>query len=229
VDLSALPLREILKVCSESGRVDEWEEFIRRTNNLLNSTVRRTCNRYGLPVADLIDDLLQDIYLKIARNREQVLRKFAEQNPEGIFSYLKIMAVNVVTDFCRSKEAARRRASHTVCLENEDVPVGDSPSDLERELLLVQIDSILKRHLQGPSSKRDRSVFWLYYRQGMTSNAIASLPAVELSAKGVEALLQRLMRVVRTEIGAYATGKGRAEGKAATNPFYKEAKGEAFE
>jgi RNA polymerase sigma-70 factor, ECF subfamily len=229
VDLSALPLREVLKACSESGNVNEWEEFIRRTNKLLNSTVRRACIRYGLPVADLIDDFLQDIYLKIARNPEQVLQRFVDENPEGIYPYLKIMAVNVVTDFCRSKEAARRRASDTVFLEGSDISTGHSSQQVESELLLAQVDHILNRHVQGPFSKRDHSVFWLYYQQGMTSKAIASLPGVELTTKGVEALLHRLTRVVRAEIGAYQATTVRAEGKAARNPLYKEAKGETFE
>jgi RNA polymerase sigma-70 factor (ECF subfamily) len=232
VDLAALPLNELLKVCSESGRVDEWEEFIRRTNNLLHGTIRRTCNRYGLPVAELIDDFLQDIYLKIAANREKVLQRFIDQSPEGIYAYLKIMAVNLVTDSCRSNEAARRRASQTVFLEDAEVsaaPAGDGSSRIEREVLLGQVDSILQRSVLGSSSKRDRSIFWLYYQQGMTSKAIASLPGVELSAKGVEALLHRLTRLVRTEIGSQVSGELRAEGKAASSPLYKEAKGEAFE
>jgi RNA polymerase sigma-70 factor (ECF subfamily) len=40
-------------------------------------------------------------------------------------------------------------------------------------------------------------IFWLYYQQGMSAKTIASLPAVGLTAKGVESAIFRLTRQVR--------------------------------
>ena len=43
-------------------------------------------------------------------------------------------------------------------------------------------------------------MFWLYYRVGLTANAIAALPSIGLSMKGVESTILRLIRLLRQEI-----------------------------
>ena len=49
----------------------------------------------------------------------------------------------------------------------------------------------------GNTADRDRTIFWLYYRQGLTTKAIATLPAIGLTIKGVESTLGRLTKMVR--------------------------------
>jgi RNA polymerase sigma-70 factor (ECF subfamily) len=186
VGSSNLALTELLKVCCQSGKVPEWEEFVRRTSGILKGTIRRTFNRYGQSPSDLIDDLLQDIYLKIAANREKFLTRFIDRQDEEIYAYLKIMAVTSVTDYFRLQQAAKRQSSRTLPLS--DLPNGseigqDRNDEMERDVLLRQIERVLDRSVQGSSSHRDRSVFWLYYRQGLTSKAIASLPRIRESRR----------------------------------------------
>ena len=48
--------------------------------------------------------------------------------------------------------------------------------------------------------ERDRTIFWLYYLQGLTAEEIAGLPTVELSAKGVESALRRITAWLRKEL-----------------------------
>jgi DNA-directed RNA polymerase specialized sigma24 family protein len=67
---------------------------------------------------------------------------------------------------------------------------------------LQQIDAHLGRLAVGQNLERDRRVFWLYYRVGLTANAIASLPAIGLSTKGVESTILRLTRLLRQELAA---------------------------
>jgi hypothetical protein len=47
---------------------------------------------------------------------------------------------------------------------------------------------------------RDQTLFWLYYRHGMSASAIASLSTIGLSVKGVESAILRLTRQVRNHI-----------------------------
>ena len=51
-------------------------------------------------------------------------------------------------------------------------------------------------------TERDRAIFWLYYRQGLTAEEIAGLPAVTLSAKGVESVLRRVAQWLRIQLDA---------------------------
>src|SRR6202044_3147707 len=82
----------------------------------------------------------------------------------------------------------------------------DAPSDggrlggaraMEREVLFQQIDRCLSACTAGSGQERDRMIFWFYYRQGMSAKAIAALPGVGLTAKGVESALLRLTSLVR--------------------------------
>jgi len=79
---------------------------------------------------------------------------------------------------------------------------GATAKSSERGILLQQIDAHLGRLAVGQNLERDRRVFWLYYRVGLTANAIASLPAIGLSTKGVESTILRLTRLLRQELAA---------------------------
>jgi RNA polymerase sigma-70 factor, ECF subfamily len=65
---------------------------------------------------------------------------------------------------------------------------------------LSEIDEHLKRCLTGPEQERDRTIFWLYFRQGMSTKEIASLPTIGLSAKGVGSVIERLKHSIREQI-----------------------------
>jgi RNA polymerase sigma-70 factor (ECF subfamily) len=228
VSLTSRPIQDILRLCTNECTAEGWEEFINRTLPLLSGAIRRTCRGYGLNPAELADDLLQDAYLKISANRGELLQRFVVQDAEAVYPYLKVVAVNLVNDYCRSQEAARRRASLTVPLKTEEMraeSARDTAAEIERTLLFGEIDRILGKQLRGPSAVRDRSVFWLYYRQGLTAKAIASVPGVDLSTKGVETLIHRLTQVVRTEIVTGAPRQPAVEGKMDSNPLIREGDG----
>jgi len=48
--------------------------------------------------------------------------------------------------------------------------------------------------------ERDKVVFLLYYRQGLTAKKIAGIPGIDLSEKGVESCLHRLTERVRKRV-----------------------------
>jgi len=43
-------------------------------------------------------------------------------------------------------------------------------------------------------------IFWLYFRQGMSTKEIASLPTIGLGVKGVGSVIERLKHCVREQI-----------------------------
>jgi RNA polymerase sigma-70 factor (ECF subfamily) len=52
----------------------------------------------------------------------------------------------------------------------------------------------------GHTFVRDHTVFWLYYRDGLTASEISRLPGLDLSLKGVESLLLRMARMVKQRL-----------------------------
>ena len=78
--------------------------------------------------------------------------------------------------------------------------VHGSEEKIAFQLFLGEIDEHLQRSLAGPDRERDRTIFWLYFRQGMSTREIGSLPGIGLSTKGVGSVIERMKQSVRDQI-----------------------------
>ncbi|HET9696817.1 MAG TPA: sigma-70 family RNA polymerase sigma factor [Terriglobales bacterium] len=165
----------------------------------------RTASLWGAPSKSLVEDLIQVTYLKLWEGGLRLLKEFALQHPEAILGYLKRTAANVAHDYFKhghnqSSGGDRPHVSTSdVDPEASNETLG-SQNNIDREILLAEIDELLKRSGSGPDQERDCTIFWLYFRQGMSTREIASLPTMELSAKGVGSVIERLKRSIREDI-----------------------------
>jgi RNA polymerase sigma-70 factor (ECF subfamily) len=64
-------------------------------------------------------------------------------------------------------------------------------------VLIQEITRHLDLCMAGPDFERNRRIFWLHYRAGLSARAIADLPGICLSPKGVESILMRLTKDLR--------------------------------
>ena len=65
MDCAALSTEELVLKCVESGDAAAWEEFIRRFQPPIARVVLRVARRWGAFSPQLIDDLVQETYLKL--------------------------------------------------------------------------------------------------------------------------------------------------------------------
>jgi RNA polymerase sigma-70 factor (ECF subfamily) len=152
-----------------------------------------------------VEDLVQATYLKLWEDNCRLLRDFAIQNPDGILGYLKKVAANAAHDYFRHDRSQSAGGSQThVSTTDVEVEAGKnvqgSQDRIAFQILLNQIDEYLKAHLTGPDQQRDRTIFWLYFRQGMSTKEIGSLPTIGLGPKGVGSVIERLKRCMRERI-----------------------------
>jgi RNA polymerase sigma-70 factor (ECF subfamily) len=205
VNYSDLSSPELFSVCAHAGDAACWQEFIRRFNPLIARSVLRIAMRYGGSDKSVIDDLVQETYLKICANECKLLRTFTPQSPESAFGFLKVVAASVAQDFFKAHLAEKRAPEATaasvdaISVSAQEYPQG-ALNHAERAVLVDQIDRKLRAIVPPRELQRARTVFWLYYRSGLTANAIASIPAMDLTTKGVESLLFRLTRLVRDSL-----------------------------
>jgi DNA-directed RNA polymerase specialized sigma24 family protein len=68
------------------------------------------------------------------------------------------------------------------------------PDETDWLLLIRDIEDVFRKAL---TSARDRQIFWLYYRQGMSAKEIAAIPSLDLGIKGVESVIGRLNELIR--------------------------------
>jgi RNA polymerase sigma-70 factor (ECF subfamily) len=221
VDYSSLSANDLLTVCSQ-GDAEGWTEFVRRFHPLIARVVLRVARQWSEASPQVVDDLVQETYLKLCANRGEFLQKFRSAHQNALFGYIKTFAANLAHDHFKASHAQRRdttvTASLTAAMESRYEQSSASAASLDRSILVQQIDSCLRAITSGTKGQRDRRIFWLYYRFGLSANAIAALPSVALSTKGVETTLLRLNRQIRERLAEHPEATTRSSDIKAGNP-----------
>ena len=191
-------LAGIIRKCQQRAGAEEWAELIRHLQPILARVAYRVACEWGVANASETDDILQESFLKIGARDGQLLRRLPLDDLGSALAYLKVTTANCARDYLRAKYADKRGQEVTVQVDarmDELLPSVDSAS-LDRNILFLQIDQALD------ASPRDRSIFWMYYRQGFTAHEIAAIPEFGLTQKGVESLLFRHSGMVRKALEA---------------------------
>jgi RNA polymerase sigma factor (sigma-70 family) len=165
----------------------------------------RTACLWGEPSRSLVEDLVQITYLKLWEDSCRHLRDFAIQNPEAILGYIKKTAANSTHDYFKHAHSQSSGGDEAHISTSDIEPEASKGDHGSQERIafggfLNGIDEYLKRCLTGSDWERDRMIFWLYFRQGMSTKEIASMPTIGLSAKGVGSVIERLKHYAREQI-----------------------------
>lgn len=193
-----IPIRDLLNICLSSDKEEHWREFVHRTQPLIASVIIRTMRRWKEPAPSLVDDLIQDTHVKLFANDRKALRSIKNEYENTIFGYLKVVASNVTKDHFRQPESQVEEIELTDPVLPQE---RDNEERLEFALRKEQVQAILETLSSSETYQRDVSIFWFYYEHGYTAREISLLPAVGLTVKGVEAVLLRLTRFVRENLG----------------------------
>jgi RNA polymerase sigma-70 factor (ECF subfamily) len=202
---SSLSLKDVVCLCAGPRDDEAWEEFVSRVGKPIGLTIMRTAGRWDEASRSLVDDLVQLTYLKLWEDGCRLLRDFAIQHPEAVLGYLKKTAANVTSDYfkhvhCQSSGGGKPHVPTSDVDPEAGNEVHGSQERIAFEVFLKEIDEHLKHCLTGPDQERDRTIFWLYFRQGMSTKEIASLPTIGLTAKGVGSVIERLKHDIREQI-----------------------------
>ncbi|SRR6266404_3605716 len=202
---SSLSLKDVVCLCAGACDDDAWEEFVSRVGKPISLIVLRKASRWGDTSRAVVEDLVQATYVKLWEDSCRHLRDFAIKYPDAIaiLRYIKKTAANVTHDHFRQGHTQKSGGDKPV-VSTVDPEAGKqvdgSQEKIDLEVLLKEIDEHLKRCLTGPDKKRDRTIFWLYFRQGMSTKEIASLPTIGLTDKGIGSVIERLKHCAREQI-----------------------------
>lgn len=210
---SSLSLKDVVCLCAGPGDDEAWEEFVSRVGRPISLTIMRTASLWGEPSRTLVEDLIQVTYLKLWEGGCRLLRDFAIQRPEAILGYLKKTAINATHDYFKHGRSQSSGGDKPhVSTSDIDPEAGNEVHGSQEKIafgvFLNEIDEHLKRVMTGPDQERDRMIFWLYFRQGMSTKEIASLPTIGLGAKGVGSVIERLKHCVREQILGIGSDSG---------------------
>ena len=193
-----IPIRDLLHLCLSTDGQEHWREFVRRTQPLIASVIINTVRRWKKPAPTLVDDLIQETYVKLFMNDRKALRGIKNEYENAIFGYLKVVASNVVRDHFRQPANKADEIELTDAVLPPD-PEGEDRLEFARKKNRVR--EILETLSSSETYERDVAIFWSFYEQGYTAKEISALPSNGLTVKGVEAVLFRLTRYVREKLG----------------------------
>jgi RNA polymerase sigma-70 factor, ECF subfamily len=161
--------------------------------------ILRVLRRWGELSAPLLDDLLQETYVALCANDYRLLRHFVERHADSLDAMLRVVASNVTHDQIRARNSQKRGGGRNQAYADLQFveSLDDETRKIERAVQLDEIDRLLQRAPRPVSSWRDRQIFWLHFRAGMSAQAISDLPFVRLTAKGVETSIYRTLKFIR--------------------------------
>jgi RNA polymerase sigma-70 factor, ECF subfamily len=192
---------ELVKRCSKHDP-GAWREFLRRFRRPMALAIVRVLRRAGTFAPGILDDLLQDTYVRLCANDFALLHALVSRHLDSFEPMLRVVAANAAHDYLRAKMSQKRGGQHRQILDldllaMEPIAAEDSATKIEREVQLDEIDRLLERSVDSRSAARDRRIFWLHFRMGMSTQSIASMPSVGLTAKGVESSIFRTLKFIR--------------------------------
>lgn len=197
----------LLRQCVEHPeRETLWQEFMRRFHEHLRAWALQASRSYQqkqiLHYREGVDDVVQEVYLRLVQNNCHALRAFKGETEEALFGYLRVITHHVALNRVRENRAKKRphvtesldadfhkgqegRSAHKHAEAIADEPLGL----LE---LQDQLTYWLDKVLHGPQKCRDKMLFQLFYFDGLSAEQIARMPAINMNAHAVEVAVNRV-------------------------------------
>lgn len=225
---------ELMRSCIASDAGEAWDEFASRYHRFICLAVLRAyCQRGGRRTrsvdVEVINDLVQDVYLKLFEGTRGALKGFRGANDAAVFVYIGRVAISVVVDHVR-RNGARKRGSD-LCSLDDAIP-GDDGHELtlgdciaapgptpEQEalgaILRDEVEAILGRVLRGRNAARDREIADTFIFEGCSPSEIAERVG-GIRESGVKSSIRRTSTRLRNELArlerAAATRRSRMPG-----------------
>jgi DNA-directed RNA polymerase specialized sigma24 family protein len=181
---------DLFKACSDTTNAEAWREFCGRYDGLIRKTIRRMLARAPLS-GDILEDLVQETYVRLARNGCRALADFRMKGPNTDFGLVKCVAVSTVLDHFKCNSIPM------ISFEEAGNSITEEP-DIERGLFLEQCFRAATE--KGSNRDRDRRIFLLYFRLGLKAREIAALRNIGLETKGVESVIHKTVSVIKKRL-----------------------------
>lgn len=217
-----LTVFQLLERCRQRP-LDEaaWNEFVRRYDPAIRAHVARTyrvrasqeTDRRPQFPDDLIDDLVQSVYVRLVEQGSLALKRFQGNRENSIYYYLGVISMNVVRDSFREAKAYKRpKVSYSLdeLLEpnGESLILKNAISDIDGRpvtavsapITIEEIESALRRAVSRKHRDRDTLIFQLRHFEGLTLEEIQRSLGLDISPVGIGSILNRITSRLRERL-----------------------------
>lgn len=210
MDLKTLSNTNLVKLCAQEPRDERtWTEFYARFDDYIRLMIGRECRQKNLPHDKVFDDLVQDVYLRVVQKNCKALWNFKAATENSIYTYLAVIAHNVVCGYL-VREGAQKRP-HNVASLDAPVPGAQDDgelrlidtiasaepapdADLERESERQEVKRLLDRIITGKTRARDKLIFTLYWFEKFSPEQIAAHCGIDLSVKRIINIISEIKK-----------------------------------
>lgn len=211
------PLK-LLQECAQHPQDEaRWAEFKRRFHEHLRGWALQALRRFEQKeiahYREAVEDMVQNVYVRLVQNQAQALRAVKGRTDEEIFGYLRTITQHVVLNHLR-RNAAQKRPRLAYSLDEETAEGHESRGARAHPKFVAQaldeaahlfelrecLDYYLDALLRGPKKHRDIMLFQLHYYDGLSIEELAEFPGLKLSRHTIEVALNR----VRHRLAQYA-------------------------
>lgn len=197
---------ELVKRCANSlNNNSAWLEFFSRYKQCIYYTIIHECQKnevkkYCFQFEETVKDLVQDVYLKILENDCKALKQFRGESENSVYSYLKMIAKNVVKNYITKMQAQKRpqveiSLDTPIMLTDENEPIYykdrkkstsfDTEQEFRLTILKEEIEYRLAKLLTGRKKKRNKLICQLHIYNGFSANEIALFFNFGISTKHI--------------------------------------------
>lgn len=215
---------ELVRRCQTIGDERAWNEFVVRFNRfisvgVLRSLARLDSARMHRVDVELVDDLVQDVYLKLFSNARGVLSGFRGETEAAVLVYIGKTAISVVAEYLRQRRSLRRHAP-VVSLDailSGDLEIdpsvlarsmasGPSPEQIAiRKVLEREVAELLRWSRTGPHASRNAWVVQSFLFGDKTLAEIAEATGGDMTIDSVKSTLWRTSRKLRHHVARRET------------------------
>jgi len=200
---------DLVRECGEKlTDRDLWRRFQERFQGLIFMYVMRALHLRHIQddVTGIVQDLTQDIYLKLVQHDGRVLRSFKGTTEFSVRAFLARISASVVQDYQRYIASAKRGGQVIPIDYATSAELNRKKSADKPEMDADQLSAILswidmERVVQGDSDRRNARrnalIFQLHYINGFEAGEIARFPGFDLSKSGVQAILSRMRKRIQ--------------------------------
>lgn len=109
----------------------DWAPLIQRVEPALRCALAGLGRTYGLRLTrDLVDEVLQETYVRLLQNNRRVLRGCKGRTESTIMAYLRSVARSALVDWLRARRALKRDPASELSLDFQDL-LADEGDGLE--------------------------------------------------------------------------------------------------
>lgn len=187
----------------------DWALLVQRVEPALRSALAGMGRSYGVHLTrDLVDEVLQETYVRLFQNNRRVLRGCRGSSESTIMSYLRRVARSTLIDWLRARRALKRDPGTELGMDlhegitdetgNLEVPdLTGSPID---DIYVQELRYRFRRECWFAASRRGTALrdTWITERMvvdGWTSREAATV--VELAPATVATVIARMRRELR--------------------------------